>query len=506
VRWRTWIVSAGIVLVAATAVAAVWISREWPFTQRSVTKVLQDELQGKVMIGKFHETWFPPGCVVDDLRVVRKDGEAPLIEAHTLIIQGSWHGLPIRQLSKIQIIGLHVTIPAGKATIDSSILRKPQAPLPFSSIGELEANDALLALAPYENGKPAQIFPIHKLVLNHVSPDRTIQFRAAMQVEKPLGALTATGKAGPWNAADPSSTRVSGVYRLADANLHVFRGLQGILSSDGKFEGNIDRVNTAGSVDVPQLHVDGSAKSVHLTAQYQAVVNSRNADTTLQQVTAHVGRTTILATGSVTGPEELQGKTARLKMRIDTGRVEDLLNYFSEETHPSMTGAVQLLAAVELPPGPGFLKKVRVTGDFGVNGAKFTSATEQQPVNRLSESASGIKVKQNAEDERTVVSNLRGHIVMQNGTANLSNVSFDFPGATAQLGGTFQLIAQTVDIHGTLRTTGTISDASTGFKAMMLKVATPFLKKKNTTVVPFAITGSVSNPSVGLDLAHKLKL
>lgn len=509
VRWRTWVVSAGIFLVAATAVAAIWFSRDWPFTQRAVTADLQDELRGRVVIGKFRETWFPPGCVADDLRVVRQDGEPPLATARNLIIQSSWHGLPERHISKIKVVGLHVIIPAGKGSIDSSLFRKSGTPNTFSSIGEVEANEAVIELLPHKAGKPPRTFAVHQLILEHVGSGKTTQFRASMLMDKPAGELSAQGEAGPWNAADPSSTAVSGVYQFANADLQVFQGLRGILSSEGKFDGDFTNIHTSGSIDVPQLHVDGSAQSVHLTGQYQAAVDAQTADTALQQVTAQVGRTTILATGDVSDTEGQHGKTARLKMRVDTGRIEDLLNYFSEEKHPSMTGAVKLQASVELPPGPGFLKKVRLTGDFGVAGAKFTNATRQEPVNELSESASGIKAKhdeRDVEDERTVVSNLRGHVVVQSGTAKLSNVSFEFPGAVAEMAGTFELIPRTVDIHGSLRTTGSISDATTGFKAMMLKVATPFLKKKNTTIVPFAITGNASNPSVGLDIAHKVKL
>jgi hypothetical protein len=180
------------------------------------------------------------------------------------------------------------------------------------------------------------------------------------------------------------------------------------------------------------------------------------------------------------------------------------LNYFSDEQYPSMTGDVRFRAHVELPPGPGFLKKVRVTADFGIAGGKFTNPKEQVPVDRLSDSAQGEKHPQ--DDPRTVLSNIKGHVDVRDGTASLKNVSFEFPGAFAEMNGTFKLIPATVDIRGTLRTGGTLSDATTGIKALLVKVATPFLKKNHTTVVPFAITGTGSNPSIGLDLRNKVKL
>jgi hypothetical protein len=239
-------------------------------------------------------------------------------------------------------------------------------------------------------------------------------------------------------------------------------------------------------------------------ARFRATVDTQTADTVLEDVEARVGRTVVLATGNVSGGNDADGKTARLDMTVNTGRVEDLLNYFSEEKHPSMTGDVRFRAHVELPPGPGFLRKVRLTGDFGVAGGKFTSPQRQTPVNRLSDSAQGEKDPR--EDARTVLSNIKGHVVVRDGTASLANVSFEFPGAFAEMAGTYNLIPKTVDIRGALRTDGTLSDATSGIKALMVKVATPFLKKKSTTVVPFAISGSSSNPSIGLDLRHKVKL
>jgi hypothetical protein len=230
----------------------------------------------------------------------------------------------------------------------------------------------------------------------------------------------------------------------------------------------------------------------------------QTADTVLENVEAHAGRTIILATGNVSGGKGTAGKTARLEMTVNTGRVEDLLNYFSDAKQPSMTGNVQFRARVELPPGSGFLRKVRMTADFGIAGGQFTSSQRQIPVNRLSESAQGEKHPEN--DPRTVLSNIKGHVVVRDGTASLKDISFEFPGAFAEMMGVYNLIPGTVDIHGTLRTDGTLSDATSGIKALLVKAATPFLKKNHTTVVPFAIGGTVSNPSIGLDLRNKVKL
>jgi len=244
--------------------------------------------------------------------------------------------------------------------------------------------------------------------------------------------------------------------------------------------------------------VDGSSHDSHMTATFQASVDTATADTSLQHVEARVGRTIVIASGQVAGQEDGGGKTATVEMAVNTGRVEDLLNFFSEEKVPSMTGAVKLRARAILPPGDGFLKKVQLTGDFGVAGAKFTSALRQQPINDLSESAAGENKKEQQENSRTVLSGLAGHVEIRDGSAHLQNVSFDFPGSSAQMEGTYNLLAKTVNIHGTLRTNGKLADTTFGFKAMILKAVTPFLKRQHTTVAPFTITGSTANPSIGL--------
>ena len=77
------------------------------------------------------------------------------------------------------------------------------------------------------------------------------------------------------------------------------------------------------------------------------------------------------------------------------------------------------------------------------------------------------------------------------------------PGAEAAMAGTYNLLDKAVHLEGTLRTTGEISDTTSGLKAGFLKLLSPFLKKRSVTVVPFKITGTAQNSSIALDLARK---
>ncbi len=490
----------GVALAAAGG--GFWAYRNWPFTEKEITSTLEARFAREVVIGRFRQTWFPPGFVADDIRFLHRQRKdlPPLITVRTFLVKTSWLGLLREHLDTMKITGLRITVPPSDASGNSPVMPITDAKSNISSVAQIEADDADVEILSRTTGVQPTSFHIHRLVLQNVAAGRLMPFDASVRTGKPSGTIDGSGKLGPWNTKRPSSTQVSGDYRYTDADLSAFSGLAGKLAAKGGFDGTLAKIQTTGSVDVPEFHVDGSAHNSHLTGDFQASVDTETADTVLRHVEARVGRTIVIGNGQVAGTETAEGKTAALELAVNTGRVEDLLNFFSDEKHPSMTGAVKLRAHVDLPPGDGFLKKVKLTGDFGVAGGRFTNALRQEPVDHLSESARGEKKAQQDEDPRTVLSNLAGHVAIRDGSARLRNVSFDFPGATARMEGTYNLLVRTVDIHGTLQTQGKLSDASSGFKAVMLKVVTPFLKKNRTTVAPFTIGGTSSNPSISLDL------
>jgi hypothetical protein len=144
-----------------------------------------------------------------------------------------------------------------------------------------------------------------------------------------------------------------------------------------------------------------------------------------------------------------------------------------------------------------------MSGDFGIVRVKFANTETEGILTRLSDSSE--KHRENAPEKPSanVLSDLKGHGSAVNGTAMLSNVSFTIPGAKAWIHGTYGLIDYKLDLLGTLLTTGDPSDAATGFKSLMIKVITPFFKKKHAAkVIPFRITGSYSNMNVSLDLGR----
>ena len=129
--------------------------------------------------------------------------------------------------------------------------------------------------------------------------------------------------------------------------------------------------------------------------------------------------------------------------------------------------------------------------------------SSQAKVDGLSEKASAANVGDKAEDEDAdrVMSNLAGHVDLRGGTADFSNFSFQVPGASAQMHGTFNLESTAIDLHGTLKTEAELSQMSSGFKSALLKPFNPLFKKKHAgAALPVHLVGTYRAPQVGLDL------
>jgi len=509
-RW--WLII-GVSLIVIAGVVLIVLARNWPFTQQAVTKALQDRFARTVQIRSFRKTYFPPGCVAEGVTFLHRKRQdlPPMITVQTLIIRGSYNGL-LRihpRLDEVEVKGLHVLIPPpGPSGQPSSVMPLTTSTTGASiTIGEIKTDGALLEFMPRQPGQEPFKLQVQRLKVDNVGEGGVIPYRAALLNTEPPGEIQSEGKVGPWNEDDPGSTPVTGSYTYEHANLSVFDGISGTLSSQGKFSGTLGHMDANGEIDVPDFRVSGSSHTVHLISKFQAVVDGTNGDTYLQTVDSHFERTTLTSNGSVLGHPGQHGKTVRLEMAVKEGRIEDLLFLFTDEERPSMTGSISLHAKVQVPPGPpGFLSKLDLAGSVGIGSERFTNPKVQQPLNALTQSADGESKKQQAEDPETVLSTLSGDVSAKNGVATLSNVSFSAPGTRAQLQGTYNLVNRKVDLHGVLYTNGKLSDTTSGFKALVLKAVGPFLKKKSVTVVSFAIAGTSSNPSFALDFTEKRRV
>jgi hypothetical protein len=498
-----WIAIAGAALLCALAIAVVVLVHVFPFTKKALTDALQNRSARTVEIGRFRRTWLPPGCVAEDVRFLRQrhPDQTPVLTIPKLVVRTNYPALLTfrRRVDVVVVVGMRVLIPPKQPDGKSQPipLTEGQSKTSFT-IGRIVADDAVLDFMPAQPGKAPYRLKIQHLTLTNVGAGSPMSYRTTLVNPKPPGTIEAEGKFGPWLPNNPSQTPVSGSFRMDHADLGISHLVSGILAAQGTFHGTLAEIQATGSTDIPSFHVADSGHRVHLSTNFMATVNGTNGDTVLRQVKARVEHTDGFLEGSVAGKS---GKTISLDMSITDGRLADLLRIFIEAPQAPMDGIVSLKGKVTVPPGSEqFLRKLVLAGDFGIGGEHFANPATQTPISRLSESAQGERPKDIQDDTQIVLGNLKGHVEVKNGVATLSGLSFSVPGALARMNGTFNLVNKQVDIHGVLETSGNLSDATTGFKALVVKAITPFFKKKQSMrIVPFRITGPYGHTHIGLD-------
>jgi AsmA-like C-terminal region len=502
---RKIIVRALLVMAVLIFAAVVFLALCWPFRRSAVLKQLADASLSKVDAAAFHSTYFPrPGCVLEHVTFQHspKPGAPPLITVEKMTIVGSFSGLFTKHVKRIRAEGMHiVTPPRGTGQ------RFQPPPRSTIVIDELIADGAILEVQRHAGDQPLK-FSFHNFDLSNIGGHGPAVFRTTFSNPEPPGEITTSGNFGPWNAVDVGKTPVVGHYSFQHADLGVFPGIAGLLSSSGKFSGVLDHIELHGQTDTPRFTVTSSSHQVDLQTQFDALVNGENGDTFLQKAIATFWKTTVWSRGSVEARPRQPGKTVSLELTAKDGRIQDILLLFAQSKQAPMSGVTSFRADVSIPPGRRpFLEKVELQGDFGINAGTFTNSTTQEGVEHLSEGAlfsqqNHPNSEKSEDDPQTVLSDLKGHVVLKDGSARFSDLSFSVPGASARMQGTYNLITEKIDLHGQLKTESQPSKTTSGVKALLLKVLSPFFKKKPVGyIMPVKITGTYDHPLFGLDLA-----
>lgn len=487
-----------LIIFAAICVAALLLSRHWPFGENAVLEDLRESSDSQISLHSFKETFFPsPGCILNGVVFVHGNGAVkPLITIDKLIVQGDYAELLAHRVRKVVAQGLHISIPPLGT---GSTFHTEQSKI---KVDEFIANGATLEFASKDPDQQSLIFDIHEASLRGVAATAAFSYRVKLHIPVPPAEISAQGKFGAWNKDNVGETPLSGEYTFENADLSVFDGIAGTLSSKGKFQGKLAHIDIVGNTDAPDFAVKSGKHPMQLKSQFSAYVDAIDGDTFLKGVDADFWNTHLLASGSIARSADGKGKTALIDLRSDKARIEDLLLMFVTAKHAPMAGAVTFRAHAEIPSGPQeFLKKVKLRADFGVAGGKFSDKTTQQDVDKLSAAALG---KKKSSDPEIVLTNLKGHVDLSNGVAAFNDITFHIPGAGSRMHGTYNLINERIDLRGQLRVDTEISNTESGAKSLVLKVIQPFFKrKKKGQIVPVRLSGTYDHPTFGLDLDDK---
>jgi hypothetical protein len=497
-RFRKIVILIVIVAGAALCAVALGLSRKWPFAQAQVLQDLREAGDSQVQVRSFRQTYFPsPGCILEGVIFHHQPGEAkPLITIEKLTIQGSYLGLLSQKVSRLTAEGMLISIPPFDT---HSTFHTTQSKI---TIAEIVANGSAVEFASSEPGEKPLRFDIHEALLRDVGWKGPLTYHVMVHNPKPPGEVTADGKFGVWNTTDAGETPISGGYKFEQADLSVYRGISGMLSSTGKFEGKLAHIDISGATDTPDFEVKLGRHPVRLTTEFSAYVDATHGDTFLKRVSANFWKTHIEASGSIAKSPGGKGKTALIDLRSSSARIEDLLLLFVKADRAPMSGSVALQARVEIPPGKEeFLKRVKLRGSFGIGSGTFSKPSTQEGVNKLSAGALGEK---DPADPETVLTDLTGQVNLLDGTSTFSDLSFSVPGAAARMHGTYNLLDHKIDLRGQMQVDSKISNTESGAKAFLMKMMEPFFKKrKKGEIVPIRISGAYEHPTFGLDLNDK---
>jgi hypothetical protein len=327
-------------------------------------------------------------------------------------------------------------------------------------------------------------------------------YEGTVSIPEPPGEVHVRGQFGPWETKGLKDVPLSGSYTLTNADLGRFRGIAGVLSSSGNFDGLLGQIAVRGVVEIPAFRVTRSNHDVALHANFEATVDATHGDVKLEKVDASFLHTEVHAEGTIASTSGQPGKTASVNLTVRHGQIQDVLDLFVKSKIPPMDGVADFQTHVVIPPGAGpFLQKIAMEGAFVIGDAVLTNRDRQSQVDLLSKRASGEKRQK--ETDR-VSGRLEGKVLLQNGSALFIPVSFQIPGASIRMTGRYNLLSQRIDFHGDAWTQAELSDDTTGVKSVLLKPINSFFKRKHAGAkVPVEMTGAYDNPHFGVELPIK---
>jgi hypothetical protein len=354
--------------------------------------------------------------------------------------------------------------------------------------------------------KPVHQFQIHHLVMHSLGQGKAAPFEATLTNAAPPGEIHVRGDFGPWEPDDPRTTPVAADYTFTNADLSVFKGIAGILSSQGKFGGPLENLQVQGETTTPDFTVTKGGHPMMLKTEFTATVDGTNGDTLLHPVIAYLLDSTLVCNGSIVKVAKGKGREVLLDVVASNARIQDLLRLAVPTDKPPLTGSVNLKTKFDLPPadegGGEVADRLKLDGKFGLGAVAFTNPQVREKVENLSDRAQG-KPKDQHEDDP--LSQLRGKFKLRNAVITLADLGFSVAGANVELAGTYGLRSEQLDFHGRARLQAKPSQMVTGFKSILLKPFDHFFRKNGKTELPIKITGTRQHPDFGLDFHHKSK-
>ncbi len=444
-RWRSRLIAiAAAILVIAIITAWFAAGPLSRIARERAIAALQEKFGTDLQFSSLNVTVLPRIVVTGENLVFRHDGRTdvpPLITIRKFTATGNLLNGLRHHISSVTLEGLEIHVPPRGEHRQRTPNASPKNPADYV-VDELVADGTVLTLIPKDSWKEPLEFDIQKLRLRGAGPSDAMTFQSVLTNARPPGDIHSNGTFGPWASDEPGDTPVSGTYTFRNADLSVFKGISGILSSDGKYRGVLQQIEADGSTDTPDFRVNISGNPIHLTTQFHAIIDGTNGSTLLQPVNAQFNKSTVVARGGVESTKGVKGKTVTLDVIASASRLEDML-LLGAKGKPQMKGVVNFHAKLVIPPAKVSIEqKLQLNGAFEIDSAHFSQLNVQEKVNKLSHSGKGDPEE---DPSNTVASDFSGKFALADAVMHFDKLGFRVPGVSVALTGNYRLADHGLD-------------------------------------------------------------
>jgi len=382
-------------------------------------------------------------------------------------------------------------------------------------VDTMECTGAELVMETSKPGKLPLDFQIAHLKLSGIASSLAMGFDAELTNPRPPGTIKTSGSFGPWKTADPGETPIDGTYLFEHADLASFKGIAGILTSTGRYEGTLRDLTVDGQTETPDFRLTHLGNAMALTTRFHARVDGTNGDTWLEPVDATLGHSHFTATGQIVrvrgevveGAQQYIGHDIALTVQVDKGRIEDFMRLAGKSDKVLLTGDVTMKTRLHIPPGPEPVhERLKLDGWFSLNKALFTSEKIQGRIVELSIRGQGRPGDVKTTDPASVLSEMQSNFQLEDGVITLPALEYTVPGAKIELKGTYKLDGGALDFTGSAKLDASVSKMVGGWKGLLLSPADRYFKRDGAgTEVPIHIEGTRDAPKFGIEL-DRMKL
>ncbi|HEX5483438.1 MAG TPA: hypothetical protein VFZ08_12510 [Terriglobia bacterium] len=504
---RKWLIILIVaVVVAGAAVVLIRVSALPRYLHHYAIGALEEHFGSNVKFAKFSVRFFPGIRITGEdlaLQLKNRKGIPPFIKIHKFSARAGFLDLLRKphHVRHVELDGMQLIVPPRNPN--------PQPKEPHKKkkypivVDEIVVNNTELDMLTDNPKKHPRVFLIHHLTIHNAGLGEAMSFSAGLTNPTPTGEIQTHGTLGPWDRDDPGLTPLSATYTFSHADLGTFHGLAGILTSEGKFGGVLNRIDVYGETKTPGFELTSAGHRVPLETQFHAVVNGGNGNTLLDPVRAKLVSSLINAKGGVFQVTGVHGRVVILHATAAGAKLQDLLRVAVKSSQPPMKGLIDFQSQIKISPGKGdILDRLALDGDFHIHDASFSKLDVQKKVDALSHRGRGHPGTKNKKD---VISRFSGRFKMKNGVMTFPKLSFSVTGASVRLSGNYNMHNEKLDFHGALRLEAAISQTVKGWKSYLLKPLDPLFRKNGAgTVLPIHVTGTESHPSFGIDVGRVL--